>query len=246
MNKYGLSLISQPSYTKVSLDRIKDLGFSYISVTPQQLGLLDSDISITSERLAGLKYAQSIGLEIHSIQGLFFGISPDSDNLKDLLDHRLSRLAQCASQLSIPNAVLGSPDFRKSTNTWSILINSVSTFQHSFKNGVHIENICKGTPTCDVATNFPNKQGLPQALYMLDVSNLLSCDHVPIESFSKVVTSNFCHVSFEHHQMPRNKVDFDQTLSILHSFPQVSVLIWEIFSSDIEDVFMLFEEILFT
>jgi len=239
MNKYGLSLISQPVYTKKSLKRIRDLGFSYISVTPEQLGLLDSDVSVSSERLSGLKYAQSIGLEIHSIQGLFFGISPESDDLKSLLGNRVKRLAYCASILSIPNVVLGSPDYRKSSVSWRNLIDSLSPFQQSFKNGIHIENICQGIRDCDETTTFPIKHGLSEASYMLDVSNLLSCDHVEIDAFAKVVTSNFCHISSRNHQMPRNKLDLESTLSVLHSFPQISVLIWEIFNSDIEEVFKL-------
>lgn len=76
---------------------------------------------------------------------------------------------------------------------------------------------------------------------MLDISNLLSCKHVPLKSFVNAVTSSFCHISSAHHRMPRNQNEFEEILSILHSFPKVSVLIWEIFSSDIEEMFRLME-----
>ena len=96
MSSLGLSLISQPKYTKSLLNRIKDLGFSHTTVTPQQLGLLETSSSATEENLSVFTYAQTIGLQIHSIQGLFFGIRPDSGNLRYELNERLSKLADCA------------------------------------------------------------------------------------------------------------------------------------------------------
>jgi hypothetical protein len=241
MTSLGLSLISQPKYTKSSLNRIKDLGFSHISVTPQQLGLLEPSSYTAEENLSVFRYAQSIGLQIHSIQGLFYGIRPDSENLNYLLNERLSKLADCASSLAIPHAVLGSPDFRKSPSSWDTLMTTLDAFENIFTNGIHMENICLGSASCDLSANYPTRPSLAQVSCMLDVSNLLSCKHVPVKSFVNAVTSTFCHISSAHHHMPQNQNEFEEILSILNSFPKVSVLIWEIFSSDIEEMFKLME-----
>ena len=241
MTSLGLSLVSQPKYTKSSLDRIRDLGFSHISVTPQQLGLLEPSSSTAEGNLSVFRYAHSIGLHVHSIQGLFFGIKPDSENLQYLLNERISKLADCASSLSIPHVVLGSPDFRKFPSSWDILMTALDAFKDIFANGIHMENICLGSASCDLSANYPIRQSLAQVSCMLDISNLLDCKHVPVESFVNSVTSNFCHISSANHQMPRNQKEFNEILSILNSFPQILVVIWEIFSSDTEEVFSLME-----
>jgi hypothetical protein len=242
MNNIGLSLISQPFYTKGILERIKDLGFSHISVTPQQLGLLEPLSSPRLETVSIFEYSKSIGLDIHSIQGLFFGIYPGAKSLDLLLNDRLVKLAECAKYLSIPNLVLGSPDFRKSPDSWIALNKSLAEFEGYFLGGVHMENICTGSPSCDLSQNFPIDQSFFQVSRMLDVSNALSCSHVPSKSFVDLVESDFCHFSYKQHRIPHNQNEFMEMISLLDGFPQISGLIWEIFDSDLEESFKLLEK----
>jgi hypothetical protein len=100
-----------------------------------------------------------------------------------------------------------------------------------------MENICSGLASCDLSENFPLDQNDSYISCMLDVSNALSCNHVSNESFVDVVKSDFCHLAYKEHRLPQNQCEFTEILSLLDFFPQVSLLIWEIFTEDLKTTF---------
>ena len=236
MIEFGLSLIGFQDISQRRLEVIRAAGFTKLTLVPSHLGFFNSSGNSQGVTHSLIWQMQRMGLRIHSIQGLLFGLEPGIGE-EDLInaEKRLKRLFDIARKNDVEYLILGAPNFRKDSQCWERIVTFASLCEEKFKVRFVIENICD--EKSDAGTHLPwsDSQIAAKKESVLDIGNALDCiQGYPMREHS-TNRLDFCQVSARFHKLPKSDPEILEISSSLRLQTKLKLAIWEIMGVSLEE-----------
>jgi hypothetical protein len=236
MIEFGLSLIGFQDISQSRLEVIRAAGFTKLTLVPSHLGYFNSSGNSQGVTDSMILQMQRLGLRIHSIQGLLFGVELGNggENLF-IAEERLKQLFEIARKNDVEYLILGAPNFRKDSLCWERIITFASLCEEKFEVRLVIENICD--EKSDTGIHFPwsDSQIAAKKETVLDIGNALDCiQGRPLIEHS-TNRLDFCQVSARFHKLPKGDDEVLEISSALRLQTNLKLAIWEIMGISLEE-----------
>jgi hypothetical protein len=222
-----LSLVSIQFLPSDAYLSLIDAGITKVAIAPSHCGILNFDGSISYEPQALGRMLTKSDINFHSMQGILFGIDPNSTSLNIILKNRLNSIQSICDELGIKNVVIGSPAFRVQSYVWQSVLKYAlnSLIENSVT--VSIENICSSDGTEAHDPFGPSGSFSSNFSRVLDISNAIDCEFHSLDLFISKSEYSMFHTSGRQHTSFRGVEDARLVADIIGLNPRVKDCVWE-------------------
>lgn len=194
LDRVSLSLVSVRDLDLKSLRSLVELGtFSSFALAPSHFMSLEKENSLGDLTRRSKELKRIVG-EIHSVQGIFYGLGePTLHSLRE----RAKEVSAVCEMLECSMLVVGAPALRSPDDLWRKVLESLTDCVNSSIE-ISVENICSGR--CNEREDHPWLiEPFERISIAVDIANSLECESLVPERLVASKNSRVLHLSGRGH-----------------------------------------------